>query len=62
MREGDIEVIVGSSPMGVVANSIGDIYVASRSLGVFRLRHDTKPVLEQLPFAERWGMAIIGFL
>jgi hypothetical protein len=52
-RFGDMEVIVGSSPVGVVMSSAGDTYVASRSLGVFRFRADSQPGLEQLTFAER---------
>jgi hypothetical protein len=48
-----LDVTVGSSPTGVVTSSTGDIYVASHSLGVFRLRRDASGVLEQLTFAER---------
>ena len=53
MRLWSIEVGVGSSPMGLVLSATGDIYVASRSLGVFRCRNDSQRVLEQLTFAER---------
>jgi hypothetical protein len=52
-RLGDMPIGVGSSPVGMVTTSGGDIYVATRSLGIFRFRNATQLALEQLTFAER---------
>jgi hypothetical protein len=51
---GSIRIFVGSAPVGVVTGSSGELYVASRSLGVFWIRREGQPAsIKQLIFERR---------